>query len=210
MVLFEGWEGSGCKSALRNFAGAWDPCFFSAHCVRSDGFEQSDRHWLAPYWTALPVAGRTTLFYRSWYRRLVERRVEGLADKDWYRAFDEINEFEAQQAEHGTLLVKLFFHISSDVQRQRRRERQEHDWERWLLRGDELGALPDRDQYVKCWEQAFELSDTRWAPWTVVDAGDTKAASVAAQTAIADAFAEAMPAEPPQENVVALQKERWG
>jgi hypothetical protein len=33
---------------------------------------------------------------------------------------------------------------------------------------------------------------------------------VAAQTAIADAFAEAMPAEPPQENVVALQKERWG
>ena len=71
-------------------------------------------------------------------------------------------------------------------------------------------ALPDRDQYVKCWEQAFELSDTRWAPWTVVDAGDTKAASVAAQTAIADAFAEAMPAEPPQENVVALQKERWG
>ena len=36
----------------------------------------------------------------------------------WCRAaFDEINEFEAQQRDHGTLIVKLFFDVSAEAQR---------------------------------------------------------------------------------------------
>ena len=35
------------------------------------------------------------------------------------RAFDEINEFEAQQRDYGTLIVKLYFDVSAEVQEQR-------------------------------------------------------------------------------------------
>ncbi len=35
------------------------------------------------------------------------------------RAFDEINEFEAQQRDYGTLIVKLYFDVSPDVQERR-------------------------------------------------------------------------------------------
>jgi polyphosphate kinase 2 (PPK2 family) len=41
-------------------------------------------------------------------------------------------------------------------------------------------------------------SDTRWSPWIMIDGDDEEEAAVAALSAIADAWAEAMPAEPPR------------
>ena len=66
---------------------------------------------------SIPAAGETAIFYRSWYRLIVEQRVQGkLDDKRWARAIDEINEFEAQQRDHGTMMAKLFFHVTAEKQ----------------------------------------------------------------------------------------------
>jgi hypothetical protein len=43
----------------------------------------------------------------------------------------------------------------------------------------------------------FRLTDTRWAPWKVIDGNDMTSATIAALTAIADMYEKAMPAEPP-------------
>ena len=43
----------------------------------------------------------------------------------------------------------------------------------------------------------FAHTNTRWAPWTVIDANDETAGCIAALTAIADQMEKAMPAEPP-------------
>ena len=40
-------------------------------------------------------------------------------EKALARAFDEINEFEAQQRDYGTLIVKLYFDVSAEVQERR-------------------------------------------------------------------------------------------
>ena len=40
-----------------------------------------------------------------------------LDDKRWARAIDEINEFEAQQRDHGTMIAKLFFHVTPERRR---------------------------------------------------------------------------------------------
>ena len=39
----------------------------------------------------------------------------------------------------------------------------------------------------------FERTDTRWAPWTVIDGNNKKAARIAALTAVADALEAAVP-----------------
>ena len=43
----------------------------------------------------------------------------------------------------------------------------------------------------------FAHTDTRWAPWQVVDSNDEMGGCLAALTAIADQMEKAMPAEPP-------------
>ena len=197
LIVFEGWSGAGKKAALKSLAGAWDPCRVSTRCVGGSDSDTDERHWLAPYWSALPPAGDTTIFYRSWYRRLIDDRARGLIEgKRWSRACDEINEFESQQRDHGTLIVKLFFHVSADEQLVRLRERQADPWRRHLVED----ALPTRDQRERttaALHDLFAQTDTRWAPWRVIDANDETAARIAALTILADALAKAIPADPP-------------
>ena len=198
IILFEGWTGSGKRAALKKLVGALDPTHARVISVGGADEADDDRHWLAPFWSSIPAAGESAIFYRSWYRRIVEERVAGkLDDKRWARACDEINEFEAQQRDHGTLVVKLFFHVTADRQAANLRERQEDPWRRHLLSPSGVGGLNQRDRNVEVLHEMFALTDTRWAPWKVIDANDDIGGGLAALAVIADAMEKAMPAEPP-------------
>ncbi|HVF37699.1 MAG TPA: polyphosphate kinase, partial [Sphingomicrobium sp.] len=173
IILFEGWIGAGKKAALKRLVGSWDPSHIRVRTVAGSDEADDDRHWLAPFWSRLPAAGDTTIFYRSWYRRIVEERVAGhLDDKRWARACDEINEFEAQQRDHGTAVVKLFFHVSAERQVNRLRERQADPWWRHLLSEEDVAGLGQRDRTIDVLHDLFAQTHTRWAPWQIVDGND--------------------------------------
>lgn len=205
IILLEGWDGSGRKSILRHMLGALDPCQAAVHCAAQPIFAEEERHWLTPFWTRLPRAAETSLYYGSWYRRPIEERALGkMDDAHWARAFDEINEFEAQQIDSGTLLVKLFFHVSEAVRERRLRARAADPWLRGSLR--DLQQM-DRGEVVKAVQAMFKATDTRWAPWTVVDANDETAAQIAALSAVAEVLEKKLPRQPPaSDTVVAFPK----
>lgn len=197
IILFEGPQGAGKKFALKQLAAAFDPCHFVVHSTAYDRREASEGHWLARFWRQLPNAGHTTIFFRSWYRRVLEDRVLGrTAEESIPRLFDEINEFEAQQRDYGTLLVKLYFDVSADVQDQRLVRRRQSPWR--LRHADEEFIRADDPAYQRALEDLRANTDTRWSPWRTIDADDENQAALAALEAIAEAWSKAMPAEPPQ------------
>ena len=211
IILIEGWPGAGKKDAMRRLLAACDPCHVDPHSVVADHREDNDRHWLARFWAGLPAAGRTAIFYHSWYNLAAEARIRGdLDDNGFSRATDEINEFESQQRDHGTLLVKLFFHIDRERQSDRLRQRRADPWRRALVGPGENDSVTHRAEHESAWQQLFEQTDTRWAPWRIIDAADEQAAQLAALSSIADAYTKAMPADPPAEGdtVVYLDKQR--
>lgn len=195
IILFEGPEGSAKKAALRHLAAAFDPCHFTVHQCSYDRREASQGHWLARFWAQLPGAGNTAIFFRSWYRRMLDDRLLGRIDEEAVpRAFDEINEFEAQQRDYGTLIVKLYFDVGVDVQRRRLDERAANPWRQ--PRRDEPVNVGD-PAYAKAFAELKANSDTRWSPWKMIDANDERRSTLAALEAIADAWSKAMPLEPP-------------
>jgi polyphosphate kinase 2 (PPK2 family) len=197
IILFEGSEGSGKKHALKQLAAAFDPCHYAVHAIESDQREAAEGHWLARFWRALPRAGDTSIFYRSWYRRVLDDRILGRTDESALaRAFDEINEFEAQQRDYGTLILKLFFEVSPEVQQDRFRERALNPWSVLGRRNEPVSVR--EESYVRALEDLRAQTNTRWSPWRMIDGNDERSAAVAALTAIADTWADAMPAEPPQ------------
>lgn len=192
ILVIDGWDGSGRKAMLQLLAASLDPCHVSVHARRSD---LDGRHWLSPYWSQLPRAGETCILFDSWNSDAVASRVTGdLPDKEWGRTSDEINEFEARQIEHGAMLLKLFFHVSPAVQASRLAEQAADPWLRCLMSDD---AVP-RSLAQGSWEQLLTRTNTRWAPWTIIDGADEQSATIAALTAIADALQKKVPAAPPE------------
>jgi len=197
IILFEGPQGAGKKFALKQLAAAFDPCHFVTHSIAYDRREASEGHWLARFWRQLPSAGHTALFFRSWYRRVLDDRVLGRTPEESIaRVYDEINEFEAQQRDYGTLLVKLYFDVSADVQDQRLAQRRQSPWR--ARHADEEFIRADDPAYQRALEELRANTDTRWSPWRTIDADDEQQAALAALEAIAEAWSKAMPAEPPK------------
>jgi len=197
IILLEGLEGAGKKNALKQIAAAFDPCHFAVHCTDYDRRESSEGHWLARFWRQLPSAGNTSLMLRSWYRRVLDDRVLGrTAVESIPRVFDEINEFEAQQRDYGTLLVKLYFDVSADVQERRIAERRLSPWRARYAQDEFIRA--DEPAYQNALTDLRTNSDTRWSPWRTIDADDEQQAALAVLEAIADVWSRTMPAEPPQ------------
>lgn len=195
IILFEGPQGSGKKAALKQLAGAFDPCHFAVHATEYDRREASEGHWLAPFWRQLPSAGRTAVFFRSWYRRVLDDRILGRTDEQSVeRAYDEINEFEAQQRDYGTLILKLYFGVSAAVQERRLAERSRNAWRTGGLLNEPV--LVSDPGYKRAIDDLKSHSDTRWSPWRTIDGDDEDRAALAALEAVAEAWSKAMPSEP--------------
>ena len=111
---------------------------------------------------------------------MLDDRILGRIDEEAVaRAFDEINEFEAQQRDYGTLIVKLYFDVSAEVQEQRLRERAANPWSRGMRRDEPISDR--RSRLIGARSRTLKAnSDTRWSPWRMIDGNDEEQAAVAA------------------------------
>jgi polyphosphate kinase 2 (PPK2 family) len=198
VVVCEGWDASGKGGSIQRLTAKCDPRAYKAWPIAAPNDEEKAHHYLRRFWQRLPKAGEVAIFDRSWYGRVLVERVEGFAaESEWRRAHDEINEFESLLAADGCLIVKLFFHITQETQDARFRARLDHPWKRWKVTEEDLRNRNRRKDYVDAVKDMFDQTDMRWAPWTVIDGNDKKAARIAALTRIAEALTAALPADPP-------------
>lgn len=213
VIAVEGWDAAGKGGAIQRLTAKWDPRHFSVFPIAAPTAEERAHHFLWRFWKRLPGAGEIAVFDRSWYGRVLVERIEGLAtEAQWRRAYDEINEFECQQAESGCAIVKLFFHVTQEVQDERLMARLDHPWKRWKVGPEDFRNRARRDDYLKAIRDMFAHTDTRWAPWHAIDGNDKKAARIAALTAIADALERVVPMKPPEASpeIEALARQAFG
>ena len=213
VILFEGWDAAGKGGIIQRLTAEWDPRSFEVFPIAAPTDVEKTHHFLWRFWKRLPADGQIAVFDRSWYGRVLVERVEGYAsEKQWRRAYDEINEFEAQQKEDGTTILKLFVHTTQEVQDERLKKRLQHPWKRWKTGPDDFRNRARRDDYLAAMTEMFGLTDTRWAPWKAVDGNNKKAARIAALTWIAERLEKAVPmaAPPADPAVIALAKAAFG
>jgi polyphosphate kinase 2 (PPK2 family) len=187
IIMFEGWDASGKGGVISRSTAGWDPRWFQVWPIAAPNEEERVRHFLWRFWKRLPGKGEINIFDRSWYGRVAVERVEGYcSEAEWKRAYDQINEFEAQLTESGNTLVKIFMHVTQEEQDERFRERLEDPWKRWKTGKDDYRNRARRADYLDAYDDMFDRTDTRWAPWTVIDGNNKKSARIATMTSIAD------------------------
>jgi polyphosphate kinase 2 (PPK2 family) len=213
VILFEGWDAAGKGGIIKRMTAEWDPRYYEVWPIFAPTPEELDHHFLWRFWTKLPAGQDISVFDRSWYGRVLVERVEGYAsEKEWKRGYDEINAFEAQQIDSGTNIVKVFIHVTQEMQDKQLAERLDTPWKRWKTGKDDYRNRSRRAEYLDAMHAMFKHTDTRWAPWKAIDGNNRKAARVAALTYIADRLEKLVPMEMPEVDpeVVKLAKAAFG
>ena len=113
------------------------------------------------------------IFDRSWYGRVLVERVEGFAGEDeWKRAFKEINSFERQLRDFGTILAKFWIHISREEQLRRFEERKAVGYKEWKLTEEDWRNRNKWGAYEEAVEEMLVKTSTSGAPWCLVEGND--------------------------------------
>ncbi|PKU24321.1 polyphosphate kinase [Telmatospirillum siberiense] len=179
LLVFEGVDAAGKGGSIRRLTAGLDARDYRVIPIAAPTDEERAHHYLWRFWRHLPRAGRVTVFDRSWYGRVLVERVEGFALVDeWMRAYAEINEFEEQLAQHGTVLVKFWIHITKDEQYRRFKERETIAYKKWKLTDEDWRNRANWEAYELAVNEMVERTGTRQAPWVLVEGNDKNHARI--------------------------------
>jgi polyphosphate kinase 2 (PPK2 family) len=179
VIVFEGWDAAGKGNLINRVTQALDPRGFTVRPISAPSETEKFFPWMWRFWRSLPAAGRITIFDRSWYGRVLVARMEKTVPKpEWQRAYEEIEQFERQLADAGTVLVKFWLHIDRDEQNQRFRKLEDDPATAWKVRKAERRQNRRYKKWVQAVEEMLARTGAAHAPWTVVEATQGRFARV--------------------------------
>ena len=193
ILVFEGWDAAGKGGAIRRVTAALDARQSQVIPIAAPNDEERAHHYLWRFWRHLSRAGRVTIFDRSWYGRVLVERVEGFAtEREWMRAYAEINQFENQLIHHGIVVVKYWLHVTKDEQLRRFKERESTPHKVWKLTDEDWRNRTKWDAYEAAVNDMIERTSTRDSPWTLVESNDKNYARVKVLKTAARALEKAL------------------
>ncbi len=181
MIVFEGWDGAGKGTLINKLILPLDPRGFKVYLTHTAQSEEEIlRPFLWRYWNKTPEKGRIAVYDRSWYRRVLEDKVnKAIQKKQLNQAYTEINHFERQLTDDGNVIIKFLLHIKKKKQKKRLQEMMKDKAMSWrLVTEKEWKHYKQYDKYFEAYEQMLENTDTDYAPWTVVEAHDRRFATI--------------------------------
>lgn len=174
VMVFEGWDAAGKGGAIRRITEKIDPRGYVVYPIAAPKGDDATHHYLWRFWRRLPEAGQIAIFDRSWYGRVMVERIEGFcSEAEWKRAYREINQFERQLIDFGTILFKFWIHISPEEQLRRFEGRAGDKLRSWKLTDEDWRNREKWGLYEDAVNEMLLKTSTITAPWTVVE-GNSK------------------------------------
>ncbi len=194
LICLQGMDTSGKDSLIREVFKEMNPRGIVVHSFKTPNSTELEHDYLWRHYIALPEKGKVAVFNRTHYENVLVTRVHpeyllhenlpdivevsDVSDAFWERRFAQINSFEKHLSENGTIVLKFFFHLSKEEQRQRLLRRLEEEKHNWKF---SVGDLKERelwDRYMECYQEAIQKTATENAPWYIIPADDKPAARV--------------------------------
>ena len=174
IIVFEGWDAAGKGGAIRRITERLDPRGFVVYPIGAPHGDEATHHYLWRFWNRLPETGQIAVFDRSWYGRVLVERVEGFcSEAEWKRAYREINYFERELVDFGTILFKFWLHIDPDEQLRRFESREGDKRRSWKLTDEDWRNRDKWPQYGEAVDEMLLKTSTLYAPWEVIE-GNSK------------------------------------
>lgn len=155
----------------------------------------------------MPERGQVGILNRSHYEEVIAPRVhdmlgeEAIPDNEdkesvWKVRYRQINDFEQYLNENGFAVIKFFFNVSKEVQRDRLLERLKDPSKNWEFSFNDVEERKHWDDYQDIFEDMLSNTASKHAPWFVLPADDDWYARYIVSTIMIDVLEDIDPQFP--------------
>lgn len=187
VILFEGRDAAGKGGAIRRISQYINPRHFRVVALDIPTDDEKKQWFFQRYINHLPKPGEMVFFDRSWYNRAVVEPVNSFCTEEEYTIFmGQVNPFERMLVESNTYLIKLYFSINKEEQAKRFAEIKDNPLKRWKMTPVDEKAQALWNDYSQYKLKMFEKTNTKIAPWVIIDANKKSSARLKAIEHILD------------------------
>jgi PPK2 family polyphosphate:nucleotide phosphotransferase len=200
-IIFQAMDAAGKDGAIKHVLTGVNPQGCSVSSFKAPSSGELDHDFLWRCQQHLPERGRIGIFNRSYYEEVLVVRVhpELLVPQQlpetlplaalWKQRYRDIRHFERYLNNNGTMIRKIFLHISRDEQRRRFLERLSDPQKNWKFSSADVRERRHWKEYMAAYEDAIGETATPDAPWYVVPADNKWFTRIVVASAIIDALA---------------------
>lgn len=182
LLVFQALDAAGKDSAIKHVMSGINPQGCQVFSFKVPSAEELDHDYLWRYMKALPERGRFGIFNRSYYEEVLVVRVhpeilekqqlppEAKGKNIWKDRYEEINNFEKYLAQNGVIVIKFFLNVSKKEQKQRFLDRLTLTEKNWKFSATDARERSLWNDYMKAYEDVFNHTSTKWAPWHIIPA----------------------------------------
>ncbi len=192
LICLQGMDTSGKDSLIREVFKEINPRGTVVHSFKTPNTTELEHDFLWRHYIALPEKGKIGIFNRTHYENVLVTRVhpeyllkenlpdilsvDDVTDEFWERRFDQIRNFEKHLVANGTIVLKFYFNLSKEEQRQRLLRRLEEAKHNWKFSSGDLVERKEWEDYMKFYQEAISKTNTDFAPWYIIPADDKEMA----------------------------------
>lgn len=194
LICLQGMDTSGKDSLIREVFKDVNAQGVEVHSFKVPTELELNHNYLWRHYIALPEKGKIGIFNRTHYENVLVTRVhpeyvfgekiptvksiDDLNDDFYNNRMEEINNFEKQISNNGTIILKFFLNLSKEEQKDRLLRRLKLKEKNWKFSPGDLKERLLWDQYQFCYQELLNKTSTEVAPWYVIPADDKDGARV--------------------------------
>jgi PPK2 family polyphosphate:nucleotide phosphotransferase len=188
LIVLQAMDAAGKDGAIKHVISGLNPTGVKVASFKTPSKEELDHDYIWRHYKALPARGEIGIFNRSHYENVLVTKVhpeyilnenlpgikstKDIDNKFWERRYKQINRFEKNLIENGTIILKIFLHVSKEEQKKRFLERIDNPDKNWKFSIADVEERKYWDQYQQAYEELLYKTSTHEAPWYVLPADD--------------------------------------
>jgi PPK2 family polyphosphate:nucleotide phosphotransferase len=188
LIILQAMDAAGKDGAIKHVMSGFNPQGVKVASFKAPTSQELDHDYLWRHYKELPGRGEIGIFNRSHYENVLVTKVhpefilnerlpkyqslEDFNKKFWEKRYKQINRFEKNLYENGTIILKFFLHVSKEEQKKRFLERIDNPEKNWKFSLADAKERQYWDQYQDAYTEMMKETSHDYAPWYVLPADD--------------------------------------
>ena len=180
LLILAGTEGAGRGEVINKLSGWLDPRGLETIAFNQRTEEERARPWIWRYWQTLPAAGRIGIYAESWYTETLTAHFatrRSIVHLD--RELAAIRNFEKLLHDDGTLVIKVWLHLSKSEQKERLQELEKNEDTAWRVTPEHWKHHRHYARYERVADYVMEQTSGEGTPWVQIEAEYSRARDLA-------------------------------